>query len=117
LDSKNTWIGLTPGVLALLGGYSSEAVENVLQRIVDILLAIIRGDASADTNAKVAAAKVTADVQIRNSNADLRNDLIDIRSAVPGASQDPKPLNSALNAMDAKLKGVRSGPNVRASGT
>ena len=35
---------LTPGILALLGGFSAEAVEAILQRLVDVLLTAVRGD-------------------------------------------------------------------------
>ena len=45
---------LTPGVLAILGGYAAEAVELILQRIVEIILAVIRGDNSAQVDAKAA---------------------------------------------------------------
>src|SRR5215467_14491967 len=35
---------LGPAVIALLGGFSTEAVYVILQRLVDILLAAVRGD-------------------------------------------------------------------------
>ncbi len=44
---------LTPGVLGILGGFSAEAVEVILQRLVDIILAAIRGDGSDAAQAKV----------------------------------------------------------------
>jgi len=46
---------LSFGVLAILGGYAAEAVELILQRLVEVLLAIVRGDGSAQVQAKVAA--------------------------------------------------------------
>lgn len=46
---------LTPGVLAILGGYAAEAVETILQRLVEALLALVRGDGSAQAQAKAAA--------------------------------------------------------------
>jgi hypothetical protein len=49
---------LGPSVLALLGGFSTEAVYQILQRLVDILLAAVRGD-----NSSVAKAKATGDAQ------------------------------------------------------
>ncbi|WP_116117888.1 hypothetical protein [Paraburkholderia sp. BL6669N2] len=33
----------TPGALAILGGYAAEAVEVILKRLVDVLLAIFQG--------------------------------------------------------------------------
>jgi hypothetical protein len=47
---------ITPGILALLGGFSAEAVELILQRMVDVLLAAVRGDGSAAVQAKAGAA-------------------------------------------------------------
>jgi len=46
---------LTPGVLAILGGYAAEAVEQILQRLVEVLLAVVRGDGSSQAQAKAAA--------------------------------------------------------------
>jgi hypothetical protein len=56
---------LTPGVLAILGGYAAEAVEQVLQRLVEVLLALVRGDGSTQIQAKVAVdqAQKTAELQ------------------------------------------------------
>ena len=57
LFNKNTTIsGLGPSVIALLGGFSTEAVYQVLQRLVDMLLAAIRGDNSDAAKAKAAQA-------------------------------------------------------------
>jgi hypothetical protein len=43
-----------PSVLALLGGFSTEAVYQILQRLVEILLAAVRGDNSGAAKAKAA---------------------------------------------------------------
>ncbi len=43
-----------PSVLALLGGFSTEAVYQILQRLVDILLAAVRGDNSGAAKTKAA---------------------------------------------------------------
>lgn len=56
---------LTPGVLAILGGYSAEAVESVLQRLVEVLLAIIRGDGSADARTKAAAERTEQNAKLQ----------------------------------------------------
>jgi len=49
-DSKLANLG--PAVLALLGGFSTEGVYQILQRLVDILLATVRGDGSGAAKAK-----------------------------------------------------------------
>ena len=45
---------LTPGVLAILGGYAAEAVEQILQRLVEVLLTAVRGDGSGLIEARLA---------------------------------------------------------------
>ena len=60
-DGLNT--SLSPGVLALIGGYSAEAVELVLQRVSDILVTAVRGDGSTD-----AKTKLTANVASKDSS-------------------------------------------------
>jgi hypothetical protein len=53
---------LGPSVIALLGGFSTEAVYQVLQRLVEVLLAAVRGDSSSDAKTK--------------ANADARDQLL-----------------------------------------
>lgn len=49
-------MSLGPAVLALLGGFSTEAVYQILQRMVDILLAAVKGDGADAAQAKAAQA-------------------------------------------------------------
>ena len=58
---------LSPGVLALLGGFSARAVELILQRLVEILLAAVRGDGSDDARTKLAAAAATKDRAVKKA--------------------------------------------------
>jgi len=58
---------VSPGVLALLGGFSARAVELILQRLVEILLAAVRGDASDDAKAKLSQASATKDNAVKKS--------------------------------------------------
>lgn len=62
---------LTPGVLAILGGYASEAVEQVLQRLVEVLLALVRGDGSTQVQAKAAVDQAQKTAQLRELLAEL----------------------------------------------
>jgi hypothetical protein len=50
--SNGTISSLGPAVIALLGGFSTEAVYQILQRLVDVLLATVRGDDSGTAKAK-----------------------------------------------------------------
>lgn len=50
--SNETLRSLGPAVAALLGGFSAEAVYQVLQRLVEIMLSAVRGDNSAAAKAQ-----------------------------------------------------------------
>ena len=58
---------LSPGVLALLGGFSARAVELILQRLVEVLLAAVRGDGSDDARARLAAAAAVKDTAVKKA--------------------------------------------------
>jgi len=50
--NSSTISSLGPAVIALVGGFSTEAVYQVLQRFVDVLLTAVRGDDSSAAKAK-----------------------------------------------------------------
>lgn len=50
-------ISFPPVLLALLGGFSAEAVEQILQRMVEVMLAVVHGDGSAARKADEQAKK------------------------------------------------------------
>jgi hypothetical protein len=58
---------LSPGVIALLGGFSARAVELILQRLVEVLMAAVRGDGSDGARARLAAATAAKDDAVRKS--------------------------------------------------
>ena len=58
---------LSPGVLALLGGFSARAVELILQRLVEVLMAAVRGDASDEARARLAAAAAAKDNAVKKT--------------------------------------------------
>jgi hypothetical protein len=64
-DSSSTIKRLGPSVLAILGGFSAEAVIQVLQRMVDIMLATLRGDNTAAVKAKAATEVATEKQAVR----------------------------------------------------
>jgi hypothetical protein len=80
------------GVIALLGGFAAEAVEQVLNRLVETLLAAINGDGSAKSKAQ-------AEADMKKAKADISLDLAQIQGLV----QDQKVKDSIKQAMD-KLK-------------
>jgi hypothetical protein len=58
---------LSSGVIALLGGFSARAVELILQRLVEVLLAAVRGDGSDEAKARLAAASAAKDTAVKRS--------------------------------------------------
>jgi hypothetical protein len=69
-DSTSVF-ALTPGILAILGGYAAEAVEQILQRLVEVLLATVRGDGSAQAQAKAAAEQAAKTAKLQEQLPDL----------------------------------------------
>jgi len=62
---------LSPGVIALLGGFSARAVELILQRLVEVLMAAVRGDGSDDAKARLAAAAAAKDDVVKKALDDV----------------------------------------------
>ncbi len=58
---------LSPGVIALLGGFSARAVELILQRLVEVLMAAVRGDGSEEAKARLVAAAAARDDAVKKS--------------------------------------------------
>lgn len=58
---------LSPGVIALLGGFSARAVELILQRLVEVLMATVRGDGSDDAKARLATAAAAKDDSVKKA--------------------------------------------------
>ncbi len=58
---------LSPGVVAMLGGFSARAVELILQRFVEVLLAAVRGDGSDDAKNRLATATAAKDNVVKKS--------------------------------------------------
>jgi H+/Cl- antiporter ClcA len=90
--SNNAIACLSPAIIGILGGFSAEAVEQVLQRLVEVLLSTIRGDNSGQVQAK-ATAQQTAKF------ADVRDKLDNIGKA---KTDDEK--TAAIDAAKALLK-------------
>lgn len=94
--ADNVFKNLSTGSIGILGGFSAEAVQEFLQRVKDVLLAVVRGDNSAQIQAKAAANQSA-------TFADVRDKLGDIEKA-----NTPAEVKKAVNAAKASMK--RSGP-------
>ncbi len=95
--SQGGMAAVSPGVLAIIGGYAAEAVEQILQRMADVMLSAIRGDGSGDVKARAAAEQA-------EKNATVRGQLVDLE----GAREDPQRFKDILNAAHASLKAEAS---------
>ena len=62
---------LSPGVIALLGGFSARAVELILQRLVEVLISAVRGDGSDDARTRLAASAAAKDDVIKKALDDV----------------------------------------------
>ena len=62
---------LSPGVIALLGGFSARAVELILQRLVEVLMAAVRGDGSDDAKARLMALSAAKDDLVKKALDDV----------------------------------------------
>jgi len=71
---KGSQAALSPGILAILGGYAAQAVQKVLERLVEILLAAVRGDGSAEARAKASAALIDRSAEARSLLADYERE-------------------------------------------
>lgn len=77
-DQTGSLKNLSEGVIALLGGYSAEAVNQVLQRIVDILVASVKGSGTDAAKAQVEQVKTKAAADVASTKQSVARDLSDI---------------------------------------
>lgn len=95
---------LAPPVLALLGGYASEAVSQILSRLAETLVTLVRGGATEAVQAKEAELKAKARQQQIELKGVLESPLRDALARVQGTTPQDEAARAALNAALAKLK-------------
>jgi len=86
------------GLYAIMGGFSAEAVEAILQRLVEVMLATVRGDNAAKTDADMREfkAKLTEEQSKRNTAA---RDKLASAKAEPDADKRARMIEDALSAL------------------
>jgi hypothetical protein len=67
-------------VIAILGGYSAEAVNQVLQRLVDILVATVKGSGSDQAKLQVEQVKTKVTAQLASAKQSVSQDLSGVLS-------------------------------------
>jgi hypothetical protein len=71
---------LGPGVLALLGGFSAEAVNQVLQRLVEVLIAVVKGSGSDVAEAQLEQSKAKMSAQLTSAKQAMSQGLSEVLS-------------------------------------
>ncbi len=67
-------------MIALLGGFSAEAVNQILQRLVDVLVAFVRGDGSDIAKAREEELKAKLATQLNSAKQSMSQELADVLS-------------------------------------
>jgi hypothetical protein len=92
-DITDALKSLSPAIVGILGGFSAEAVQLILQRLVEVLVSLVRGDNSNQVEAKLTAQQAT-------KFADVRDRL----DALDKVKSDPAKFQAELDAAKALLK-------------
>ena len=86
---------LGPAIIAIVGGFTSEAVQQVLQRIAEVIMSAVRGDNSGQVKAQLAIEQAQKTVEGRTKVGD----------ALAALKQNKLPdAQAALEELDALLK-------------
>jgi len=92
------WGRVGPGIFALLGGFSAEAVEEILKRMVELLLTLVKGSGQEQAEALLKSEKAKLEADQVRKNAALVKSLSDLPLAGP-----PDQLQQALKTLIASL--------------
>ena len=90
----------TPPILALLGGYSAEAVSQILQRVADTLVTMVRGSNDDVVKAKSDAAESKAQQKLVEAKTALAKPLEAAKAKAEGHSTQAEVLSEIQKAMD-----------------
>lgn len=83
----------TPAIIAILGGFSAEAVEQILQRVVEVMVTLVRGDNSGAAEAKASADQALKDAAVLKKLPDLSKSV-----------NDPEAFKKSLSDIENLLK-------------
>jgi hypothetical protein len=99
-NKSSSFLQLSPGVAAIIGGFSAEAVEQILQRMADLLVATVKGDGSAELKAEQTVAQAKQAQEQTQKNSAVREKLAEL-SIVSG---DSAKFGQALDSIRSLLK-------------
>jgi hypothetical protein len=98
-DKNDTFMRLGPGLIALLGGFSAEAVNQILQRLVEIMVTVVKGGNDDVAKAREEQLKAKFATQMTATKQAVGQDLTTVLSEV----NLPQPLRDQLKAIQTKL--------------
>jgi hypothetical protein len=94
-----TFVRLGPGVIALLGGFSAEAVNQILQRLVEIMVAVVKGGNEETIKAREEHLKARLATQLSETKQIMGQEVVKIL----GDPTLPAPVRQQLQALQSKL--------------
>jgi hypothetical protein len=77
---------LGPGIVALLGGYSAEAVRQILDRLVEVLITVVKGQETSDKD-RLEVAKDQLSLAAEKDRLDVAKDIL-LLASEPGLTTD-----------------------------
>ena len=91
-------------LLALVGGWSADAVAQILQRLSDTLVAAVKGDPAEQSKAERERYESRADILLATSQLETLRELGEVRHAAIAAGLDrTSPILTALERAEARL--------------
>jgi hypothetical protein len=99
-NDDSTLKTLGPNIIALLGGYSAEAVNQILQRLVEIMVATVKGSGADAAKAELEQTKTRLTAQLTGAKQAVSHDLSDVM----GNPNVPDVVRIQLKQIQDKLK-------------
>lgn len=102
--------------LAMLGGFSATAVHRLLQRLVETIETLVRGDQSAQLHASIGEQRAHAATERIQSQSDLAARLLDLQQSLD-AGTSPETVKQQLAAFTRTMLSADPSEPARAPGT
>ncbi len=89
IDTQSSLIKqITPSLVALLGGYSAEAVNQILRRLVEMLITLVKGDAQAIVKAREEEIKARLAAQMARQRLESAAELVKLSEQLDAKKLD-----------------------------
>ncbi len=106
LDEQGTFdkVGIGPSIAAIIGGYAAEVVQQILSRLADAMLTIVKGSPADQKDLAMAQAKVESESKNAVEKVKTAKLLSDIKNEV--SSITPGDVTSKKAALDKLSKAI-----------